>query len=248
MKLTPLQSSLAVSVGVHALAFGVASWSGMLRQEATFQHEPPPLMVNLVAAPAEPAIVTEATIAPIAPPVEAATPAATSPPVLPPLSKPEMIPDPATLPEIPPMPVLHRPEPQPAPVNVTPIPVPVPVAASIASAPARGDASSLQPGADTTTTKAQPGILARPDYKKNPEPVYPPLARRRGLEGAVILEVRVSVQGRASDISVKESSGHALLDEAALKAVRDWEFEPARVGALPVESRIEVPVRFKLAR
>ena len=36
-----------------------------------------------------------------------------------------------------------------------------------------------------------------------------------------------------------------LLDEAAMQAVRDWEFEPARIGPLPVEAEIEVPVRFE---
>jgi periplasmic protein TonB len=117
---------------------------------------------------------------------------------------------------------------------------------------ARGDGSSPKPGKDATTQTVPPqsqlGIKAKPDYKKNPEPPYPETARRRRLEGTVILAVRVTALGRAGDISVKQSSGYTVLDEAALKAVHDWDFEPARVGALAVESNIEIPVRFKLNR
>ena len=96
------------------------------------------------------------------------------------------------------------------------------------------------------TTGAAPGLRATPIYRVNPEPPYPATARRRRQEGLVLLAVRVTAQGRASRIELKQSSGFAALDEAAWQAVRGWEFEPARLGALAVESEIEVPVRFKL--
>jgi len=63
-----------------------------------------------------------------------------------------------------------------------------------------------------------------------------------------MLDVRVTTAGRAAEISLKQSSGYLLLDEAAIKSVRDWDFKPARLGIRAVESRIEVPVRFKLSR
>ena len=64
----------------------------------------------------------------------------------------------------------------------------------------------------------------------------------------MLLEVKVNPQGRAVEVTIKESSGHDILDQAALKAVRDWEFEPTRLGEIPLESYTEVPVRFQLVR
>jgi protein TonB len=87
---------------------------------------------------------------------------------------------------------------------------------------------------------------AGPIYRINPEPAYPASGRRRRQEGLVLFNVTVTAQGRASRVDVKQSSGVPALDDAAREAVRGWEFEPGRVGLLPVESEIEVPVRFKL--
>jgi protein TonB len=89
-------------------------------------------------------------------------------------------------------------------------------------------------------------MLAQPNYLKNPEPLYPLLARRHNQQGIVLLTVKVTAQGRVSHVELKQSSGFPVLDEAALQAVRYWEFEPARIGSLGVESQIEVPVRFIL--
>jgi periplasmic protein TonB len=89
-------------------------------------------------------------------------------------------------------------------------------------------------------------VKARPNYLKNPEPIYPLAARRRHQEGLVLLAVIATTRGRAARVEVKQSSRFPLLDETAIQAVRGWEFEPARIGALAVESEIEVPVRFKL--
>lgn len=72
-------------------------------------------------------------------------------------------------------------------------------------------------------------------------------ARRLKQQGVVLLEVEVNADGRPTDVRVRGSSGFSALDQAALKAVRRWEFEPARIGGLPVSSRVEVPVRFSLA-
>lgn len=98
------------------------------------------------------------------------------------------------------------------------------------------------------TAKGGPGVLARPVYRKNPEPAYPAAARRRRQEGVTVLAVSVSASGRARRVVVKESSGYQMLDDAAVKAVVEWEFEPARAGTAAVESEIEVPVRFQLKR
>jgi protein TonB len=110
----------------------------------------------------------------------------------------------------------------------------------------RGDNSSAKTGTDATTVEARPSVLAKPNYLINPEPPYPALARQRHQEGLVLLLVKVTPQGRVGQVEIKQSSGFSLLDTAAWQAVRDWKFEPARIGSLAVESEIEVPVRFEL--
>jgi protein TonB len=68
---------------------------------------------------------------------------------------------------------------------------------------------------------------------------YPRLARRRGLEGTVVLAFRISQAGSITDLRVERSAG-ALLDDAARAAVR-------KAGPLPPYGDvIRIPVRFRL--
>lgn len=80
----------------------------------------------------------------------------------------------------------------------------------------------------------------------NPKPAYPPLARQRGQEGEVLIRVGVDAEGRVIGVSLAKSSGFTLLDNAALKGVARWRFEPARRGGRPVPGEVLVPVRFRL--
>ena len=66
-------------------------------------------------------------------------------------------------------------------------------------------------------------------------------------QGLVMLNVQVSADGRALDVSLAHSSGVNSLDQAAIQAVRRWTFEPARIGGIAVASRVDVPVRFSLS-
>jgi protein TonB len=81
----------------------------------------------------------------------------------------------------------------------------------------------------------------------NPRPRYPLSARRRGLEGRVVLRVFVEPDGRVRSIDILESSRHAVLDDAAVEALLRWRFDPARRSGVPVASWIDVPVAFRLA-
>jgi len=87
---------------------------------------------------------------------------------------------------------------------------------------------------------------ARPDALKNRAPKYPKIARLNGWEGTVIVTVKVSVTGLAVEVKVKTSSGHRVLDQSAVRAVKKWKFIPARLGGLALESTIEIPVKFVL--
>ncbi len=89
-------------------------------------------------------------------------------------------------------------------------------------------------------------VEARPSYLENTPPAYPLIARERGYEGTVILEVLVNSEGRVGDIRLFKSSGYKILDKAALRAVRHWIFEPGRRGNTPIEMWVKVPVRFVL--
>lgn len=86
-------------------------------------------------------------------------------------------------------------------------------------------------------------------YLEAPPPRYPPLARKRGLEGDVMLMVTIGANGRPEAVALHASSGFALLDRAAIEQVqRRWRFRPLLVGGLPTRSRAIVPIRFSLVR
>jgi len=105
------------------------------------------------------------------------------------------------------------------------------------------------PSFRTDTLGKEAEILpAIPQYGENPPPVYPSIARRRGYEGTVLLSVEVLANGAVGDLSVKKSSGHSILDRAALKAVKKWKFKPASQSGIPFIMWVDVPVRFELKK
>lgn len=64
-------------------------------------------------------------------------------------------------------------------------------------------------------------------YLNNPKPPYPAAARRFNLEGTVILRVMVKASGAPETVRIGQTSGAAVLDDAALAAVKGWRFVPA---------------------
>lgn len=225
---------------IHGLVIsGVVLFGQTHRKPAGVTIDDLPTL-ELVAAPANaPEQLAETAVVP--------GPPAPIPPVPGPLPLEEIVPAGTVEPIL----VATVPPPQPLlPTEQRPVAAPVAaVPVAVAHATTRtdgGDSSSPVPGKDFTSVAGKPNTLARADYLKNPEPEYPLIARRRGQQGTVLLNLTVSASGRPTEISLKRSSGYQLLDQAALKAVRNWEFEPARIGDVSVESKIEVPVCFKL--
>jgi protein TonB len=99
----------------------------------------------------------------------------------------------------------------------------------------------------SAATAGSPQVTASvPLYALNPAPAYPTVARRRNYQGTVFLNVRVDRQGRAVEVEVQQSSGYAVLDQSAVKSVRQWRFEPARRAGQPIDMWVRVPVRFAL--
>ena len=93
---------------------------------------------------------------------------------------------------------------------------------------------------------AIPITYAIPIYKSNISPLYPLLARKRGYQGTVLLEVLVSKDGKAASIRLARSSGYETLDRAAIKEVRNWLFHPAKRGDELIEMWVKIPIRFTL--
>ena len=87
---------------------------------------------------------------------------------------------------------------------------------------------------------------SRPFALDNPKPVYPSAARRRGMQGVVMLQVNVSNEGNVRGIHIMRSSGFRVLDVAAINSVKQWRFMPAQQGDINVASTVKVPIRFTL--
>lgn len=117
----------------------------------------------------------------------------------------------------------------------------VPAPAAVVAAPVEAKPAPVAP-------PAEPVSQARfdADYLKNPAPAYPPLSRRMGEEGKVVLRVSVNAQGSADSVEIRTSSGSQRLDESAQKTVRNWKFIPAKRGDSAVQSWVLVPIIFKL--
>jgi len=89
-----------------------------------------------------------------------------------------------------------------------------------------------------------PFIPAKP--LRRIEPRYPDASTRFQEQGVVVVLATIGINGRVTHVEIKSSSGYARLDQAALKSVRDWMFEPARRGDQAITQVITVPVRFEL--
>ncbi|MFO0948882.1 MAG: energy transducer TonB [Planctomycetota bacterium] len=77
-------------------------------------------------------------------------------------------------------------------------------------------------------------------------PVYPDEAKRRGIEGTVILRLHVTAEGNVDVALLEKSSGSELLDHSAMEFSRSIRFSPASVDHVPVATVIRLPIRYRL--
>lgn len=80
----------------------------------------------------------------------------------------------------------------------------------------------------------------------NQAPVYPLFAVRMGYEGTVLLVLSINKKGKVTEVSIKTSSGHQLLDRSAVSAAKSWIFSPATKSGHAIIYTKEVPVVFRL--
>jgi protein TonB len=122
-------------------------------------------------------------------------------------------------------------------------PAATPVAAPAAAQPS-APTPAAEPGMPATARNTDADYKAA--YLNNPRPAYPLLAIRQGAQGQVLLLVEVLPDGRAGRIELEKLSGHAMLDAAAMNAVRAWRFTPARKDGLLTTQTVRIPIHFNL--
>jgi periplasmic protein TonB len=191
-------------------------------------------------------VVFEETPAP--PPASAPEPRSASPeaPPEPTLAQPELDP-------VPPAPLATA-EPTPAELPKPPPAKPVPPRRYAARPPQTADPAPSPPAEQQVAIGTPPPLPSAPVVPPQPigglasnrKPDYPAAARLRGQQGRVVLRVEVSAAGAPLSVAVLSTSGHTVLDKAALAAVEQWRFKPATLAGIPVAGAIDVPIQFRL--
>lgn len=216
---------LAIAVGVVLLHVG-ALWalqSGLLAR-----------MVEVVT----PVEVISEPIALPRPKAEAPPPA---PPPKPPVAATQAVP-PKAIP-LPPAPVpvaIADAAPAPhAPTGVVASTAPTPpMAAPQAATPAPAPVAPPAPRVELPSSDA--------DYLHNPKPVYPPMSKRLGEQGRVIVHVFIGVDGVAQKAEIRQSSGFDRLDQAALATAQRWRYVPGTRAGVAQAMWSSVPINFVL--
>lgn len=242
-----MRLGLALSAAVHAgtAAALLLPWAGGDRLPVPM----PPIEVELIqsstagAAPqpaAEPAVqpVPAAPPAP-SPPSRAAQPARPSPVAPPPSAAPPEAASAASPQSAASQPATSQPAaPQPvAPQPATPRPA-APALAAVNLGNGGQDLADLNARSDDI-------IPPRPDSRhRNLPPAYPADAMRRRQVGTVHLMIHVTADGIPILVEVAGSSGHPSLDQAAVQAVEQWRFTPARSAAGPVPFSFTLDIHF----
>ncbi len=91
------------------------------------------------------------------------------------------------------------------------------------------------------------GIQAvQADFSNNEPPMYPAAAIQSRLEGTAILKLLVDTDGSVKEVTVVETSGHEVLDQAAIDAVKKWKGKPAQRFGINITSEELLPIRFRL--
>ncbi|MDD5218919.1 MAG: TonB family protein [Candidatus Omnitrophica bacterium] len=117
--------------------------------------------------------------------------------------------------------------------------------------------STTTPAKDSNGTKmnkldtgnpAQSDVVlsTAPILLKKPALVYPRIARQKGWQGIVVLKVDVDENGLPSEVQVKESSGHSVLDKAAYESAKKTRFLPVRILGRAYPASVTLPIRFVL--
>jgi protein TonB len=140
---------------------------------------------------------------------------------------PQPKPEEKTQPPPPPKPEMTIPEPKPEPPPPVPTPVVIP-----------------PPQPKPPTEEYVP--VTQPTFAKQAEHIYPSEAARRHQQGMVILMLYINGSGALDKIEIVKSSGFPLLDEGAIREMKLSKFQPAMDDAIPIRSRAQASVTYRL--
>lgn len=221
--------NVAIAGGVVLLHVG-ALWalqSGLLRKAV--EVIVPIEIISQVITPPAPQVAPQ-------PPAPAPKPVPVPQPVQKPRPRPAPppAPRPVAVPDLPPIPTAPTAAVEPAP----PAPAPMtaaPPAPAVAPAP---PAPPAPPRIELPSSSA--------DYLQNPQPPYPPMSKRLGEQGQVMLRVLIGADGNAQQVEIRRSSGFERLDNVAQETVRRWKFVPGRRNGIPEAMWFNVPINFVL--
>ena len=101
------------------------------------------------------------------------------------------------------------------------------------------------PGVTPPATPAPADVVTPPVRTRTVTPVYPDVARAGELQGDVLLQATVGTDGRISNVRVLRAV-HPLLDEAARRAVLQYEYTPGRRNGIPEPATVRITVSFRL--
>lgn len=103
------------------------------------------------------------------------------------------------------------------------------------------------PTTDIGTAVSSEPAAVQLQYLSAPAPKYPRNAQMQRIEGTVLLQVLVGINGRPLDVTVSQSSGSRELDEAArIQILKRWSFRPAMKNGQAVQALGLVPIAFNL--
>ena len=165
----------------------------------------------------------------------------TTPPPPQPEPKPIVVP-PAPQPKIETPPPKLEEKPQPPPLPKPEMTIPEPKTEPPPPAPKPVVIPPPQP--KPTTEEYVP--VTQPTFAQQATHFYPPEAARRHQQGTVVLMLYVNGSGTLDKIEIVKSSGFPLLDAAAIKEMKQSRFEPAMDGAIPIRSRAQASVTYRL--
>ncbi|WP_370690997.1 energy transducer TonB [Hydrogenophaga sp.] len=225
---SPVQRRLLIVAAV--LGFHVAGlWalqSGLLHR-AVVQVMPVLVMADLIEAPQP-----EITPPPPAPPSEKVRP----------VSQAHKQTKPAPAPAPLPLATAHVSPPPDAPTGATePDAAPPDLLAAVsepAPAPPAPAAPPAPPRVELPSSSAE--------YLNNPRPPYPPLSKRLGEQGRVVVRVFIEANGTASKAEIRSSSGYDRLDQTALQTVLKWRYAPGKRNGVAEAMWFNVPISFVL--
>ena len=113
--------------------------------------------------------------------------------------------------------------------------------------PGQGMVSAIAPPPPKPTTPQrvkQGGNVTAASIITQTRPLYPPLARQARIQGNVVLHAIIDKDGKVAQLEV--ISGHPLLVQAALDAVKQWRYKPTQLNGDPVEVDTTITVTFTM--